>query len=31
VVYRDGEVVAEASGEFLKRPLTSRRQATAKA
>jgi dihydroorotase (multifunctional complex type) len=27
VVYRDGEVVAPASGEFLKRPLTARRQA----
>lgn len=27
VVYRDGELVAPASGEFLKRPLTGRRQA----
>lgn len=28
VVYRDGEVVAPASGEFLRRPLTARRQPT---
>jgi len=31
VLYRDGEVIAPAPGEFLKRPLTARRQATAKA
>jgi dihydroorotase-like cyclic amidohydrolase len=31
VVYRDGEVVEPASGEFLRRPLSGRRQAAARA
>jgi dihydropyrimidinase/allantoinase len=31
VVYRDGEVVGPASGEFLRRPLSGRRQAAARA
>ena len=31
VVYRDGEVVAPASGEFLRRPLSGRRQAAVRA